>query len=288
MALTVAGVLGFSILGRDAMTMGGALQALLFSLALADRIRALQLATRRAQNATRQTLESRQQELERSVEQRTRELEEARRHAEYLATTDALTGIYNRRGLLPLVQHSIERAVRHATAMSLVSFDLDNFKSINDNFGHAEGDRVLCQLVKLTRELVQPSDLLGRTGGEEFMLVLGVARGQAVQVAEGLRARLQSHLLAGAERRAVTASFGVAALSRRLSSLDTLQRAADAALYRAKNRGGNRVEIYEVGSNETSRTRAIMHTTDVVRTRETPVLPEAVQPHDTARMQRKP
>jgi two-component system, sensor histidine kinase LadS len=242
---------------------GGALQALLFSLALADRIRALQLATRRAQNATRAALETRQQELERSVEQRTRELEEARRHAEYLATTDALTGVYNRRGLLPLVQQAIERAVRHATPLSLVSFDVDQFKRINDDFGHAEGDRVLCQLVSLTRTLVRPSDLLGRTGGEEFMLVLALARAEAAHVAERLRAQLQAHLAAGAEQRAVTASFGVAPLSRRLSTLDSLQRGADAALYRAKNRGGNRVEIYEVSSNETSRTRAIMREADL-------------------------
>jgi diguanylate cyclase (GGDEF)-like protein len=265
MGLTVGGVLRFSTVGRDAILLGGAAQALLFSLALADRIRALQLVARHAQEATRQALENRQQELEHSVEQRTRELEEARRHAEYLATTDALTGVYNRRGLLPLVEQAIVRSVRHATPLSLVSFDLDQFKRINDDFGHAEGDRVLCQLVTLTRMLVRPSDLLGRTGGEEFMLVLALARAEAVHVAERLRAHLQTHLTAGGERRAVTASFGVAALSRRLSTLDSLQRGADAALYRAKNRGGNRVEIYEVGSNETSRTRAIMREADLPR-----------------------
>ncbi len=263
MGLTVGGVLHFSVLGRDGVILGGALQALLFSLALADRIRALQLATRHAQSAARVALETRQQELERSVEQRTRELEEARRHAEYLATTDALTGVYNRRGLLPLVQQAIERSVRHATPLSVVSFDVDQFKRINDDFGHAEGDRVLCQLVSLTRTLVRPSDLLGRTGGEEFMLVLALARAEAMQVAERLRAHLQTHLSAGAERRVVTASFGVAPLSRRLSTLDSLQRGADAALYRAKKRGGNRVEIYEAGSNETSRTRAIMREADL-------------------------
>lgn len=262
LGLTLTDVLPFSSLGRNALTLGGALQALLFSLALADRIRALQLTARRAQEATRRALEDRQQELEESVEQRTRELEEARRHAEYLATTDALTGVYNRRGLLPLVEQAIQRAVRHGTPLSLVSFDLDQFKRINDDFGHAEGDRVLCELVSLTEGLVRPSDLLGRTGGEEFMLVLGLARAEAVQVAERLRAHLQTHLIAGAERRAVTASFGVAALSRRLADVDSLQRGADAALYRAKSRGGNCVEAYEASSNATSRTRAIMREAD--------------------------
>ncbi len=273
MGLTIGGILPFSSSGRNGPTFGVALQALLFSLALADRIRALQMATRRAESATRKALESRQQELERSVEERTRELDEARRRAEHLATIDALTGVYNRRGLLPLVQQSIDRAVRHATPLSLVSFDLDHFKRINDDFGHAEGDRVLCQLVNLTRHLVRPSDLLGRTGGEEFMLVVCAAHDQAMQLAERLRSHLQGHLIAGAEQRTVTASFGVASLSRRLSTLEALQRAADAALYRAKNRGRNRVEAYEAGSNETSRTHAIMNPADLAARRATNDVP---------------
>jgi diguanylate cyclase (GGDEF)-like protein len=256
--LTVMGVIHFSELARQSITLGVAAEALLLSLALADSIRALQLTTRRAQSATRRALESRQQELERTVEERTRELDQARRRAEYLATTDALTGVYNRRGLLPLLQQAIEQATAGATPLSIISFDLDHFKHINDDFGHAEGDRVLCQLVTLVRMVVQPTDLFGRTGGEEFMLMLHAPRERAVQVAEQLRRHLRAQLTAGAEQRAVTASFGVAARSRRIGTLDALQRAADAALYRAKNQGRDRVETYDAASNETTRTRAIM------------------------------
>lgn len=256
-ALIAIGALPYSFALRQALMVGAVLQALLLSLALADHIRALQRATRNAQHATRLALETRQQELERSVEERTRELDEARRHAEYLATTDALTGAYNRRGLWPRVQQCIEHSVRLGSPVSLISFDVDQFKRINDDFGHAEGDRVLCQLVQMTRQLIHPQDLLGRTGGEEFLLLVAVPAERAAQIAEQLRAHLQAGLRAGAGQRAVTASFGVSSLSRRHATLDALQRAADAALYRAKRRGGNCVESYLVGP-ETSRTRAIM------------------------------
>jgi diguanylate cyclase (GGDEF)-like protein len=255
--LTANGALAYSSSSRGGLMAGAVLQALLLSLALADRIRALQRATRDAQDATRQALSTRQQDLERSAE-RTRELEEARRKAEHLATIDALTGIYNRRGLLPRGQEAIERSVRLGAPVSVISFDVDQFKHINDDFGHAEGDRVLCQLVQMTRQLIHPQDLLGRIGGEEFLLLVSAASERAAQIAEQLRAHLQAGLHAGAEQRAVTASFGVASLSRRLNTLETLQRAADAALYRAKRLGGNRVESFTSGL-ETTRTRAIMH-----------------------------
>ena len=258
-ALTVLGALRYSPVVRPALLLGGSAQMLLFSLALADHIRALQWAKRRAENTARRVLETRTQELERSVEERTRELDEARRRAEHLATTDALTGVYNRRGLLPLLQQAIERAAREGAPLSLISFDLDHFKRVNDEFGHAEGDRALCQLVNLTRQLVRATDLFGRTGGEEFTLMVNVAREQALQLAERLRLHIETHLRAGDSQRQVTASFGVVGLSRRLATLEALQLAADAALYRAKNRGRNRVETYDATSNETTRTRAILN-----------------------------
>src|SRR6185437_15258610 len=241
--LIASGALPYSFACREGIMAGAALQALLLSLALADRIRALQRAARDAQDATRQAISRREQEFERS-EERTRELEEARRQAEHLATIDALTGVYNRRGLLPRGREAIERSVRLGSPVSVISFDVDRFKRINDDFGHAEGDRVLSQLVQMTRQLIHPQDLLGRVGGDEFLLLLSAPGERAAQAAEQLRAHLQAGLHAGAAQSAVTASFGVASLSRRLPTLETLQRAADAALYRAKRRGGNCVESF--------------------------------------------
>lgn len=256
--LSSAGVIGFGPVVRQGITLGVTLNALLLSLALADRIRALKQTTERAESNARQILERRQQELERTVAERTQQLDQARRHAEYLAVTDALTGIYNRRGLLPLVQTAIERAQAEGTPLTLICFDLDHFKHINDDFGHAEGDRVLCDLVSLTRKHVRQSDLLGRTGGEEFMLALGVPLASAVQRAQELREHLQQHLKAGRERRPVTASFGVATLGPEFNSLEVLQQAADAALYRAKRRGSNRVEVYDEKDEASMRTRAML------------------------------
>jgi diguanylate cyclase (GGDEF)-like protein len=257
-ALIVAGVLRLPNIGRVIILLGSCAEALLLSLALADRIRALQLAAWRAESTTRRVLETRQLELERGVEERTRELDEARRRAEHLATTDALTGVFNRRGLLPRLQQAIANATAQGSPLSLISFDLDQFKRINDEFGHAEGDRVLCQLVQLTRQLVRATDLLGRIGGEEFMLMVSAPRDQAVQLAERLRLHLETHLTAGPQQLPVSASFGVVTLDRRLASLEALQLAADAALYRAKNRGRNRVETYDPAGNETTRSRAIL------------------------------
>src|SRR6185437_15500186 len=156
---------------------------------------------------------------------------------EYLATIDVLTGIYNRRGLLPLVEQAVQEAREAGTPLSLICFDLDHFKQVNDDFGHSEGDQVLRELVEQTRRLIRQSDLFGRTGGEEFMLVLSAPLMSAVQRAEEVRRRLQQALRAGSEQRPVTASFGVAVIGGPLHSLEALQQAADAALYRAKHRG---------------------------------------------------
>lgn len=256
-ALSSVGIIGYSALARQGLTFAVTMHALLLSLALADRIRGLQHTAERAEQHARHALERRRQDLERGVAERTRELEQARRHAEYLATTDALTGIYNRRGLLPLIEHSIEQSAQAGQPLSLICFDLDHFKRVNDDFGHAEGDRVLCDLVVHARKLVRQSDLFGRTGGEEFLLALEVPLELAAQRAEEMRCHLQQHLRAGQER-VVTASFGVAALGQSLRSLDALHSAADAALYRAKNRGRNRVEVYREHEDSSTLTRAIM------------------------------
>lgn len=257
--LVVLGVIPFNDLLRQTVTLGISAETLMMSLALTERIRLLQASTHRAEEATRQALAAQREQLERTVAERTRELDQARRHAEHLATTDALTGVLNRRGLLPLLQLGIQQALREHEPLALISFDIDHFKRINDDFGHAEGDRVLRLLVTLLSGLVRGQDLLGRTGGEEFMLALRCSREAAMELAERLRAQIEAHLHAGAERRVVTASFGVAMASYALSNLDALQRAADAALYRAKNRGRNRVEVYDEDDSDTARTRAIMH-----------------------------
>ncbi len=157
------------------------------------------------------------------------------------AITDPLTGAYNRRHLQ---EHLAQRAApvgRPATGDALLAIDIDHFKRINDEHGHAIGDQVLCRLVTAIGARKRGSDLLFRTGGEEFVLLLPRTGLPAAQgVAEELRQRLaQTELLAG-ER--ITVSIGVSALAPG-QSVDAWLQAADAALYDAKRQGRNRVVV---------------------------------------------
>lgn len=152
--------------------------------------------------------------------------------------TDALTGLLNRRGLFRAFDVEAERARRYGHPMALILFDLDHFKQINDRFGHASGDRVLRTVGEEIRRTLRPTDLMGRWGGEEFLILLPETElGPAVDVAERLR-----YLISGIRSEAgpLSASFGVAAFSE-TDNLGTLVRRADRALYEAKQTGRNRV-----------------------------------------------
>lgn len=182
-------------------------------------------------------------ELEMRVQRRTAELEIARQQAEALAKTDALTGIYNRRGMMEVSERELRLATRTGRPLALIAFDLDHFKRINDRYGHGEGDRVLREVVSMVQQTIRATDLFGRIGGEEFLLVLPDTTDQgAIQLAERLRQCLADHVTAGTPPTAVTASFGVTWTTDRHALFDPLLSAADAALYRAKNNGRNRVE----------------------------------------------
>jgi len=158
---------------------------------------------------------------------------------EELANTDPLTQLPNRRALYLAIGGLLESAAR-GTPGSLILFDLDHFKSINDTFGHNAGDEVLIGTARLLRATLRPGDQLGRWGGEEFLIALpGVSGVQAEQIAERLRALLEAARFA--EVGQVTASFGVTACLPD-DDLTRCTARADAALYRAKAAGRNRVE----------------------------------------------
>lgn len=152
--------------------------------------------------------------------------------------TDALTGLLNRRGLFRAFDVEAERARRYGHPMSLILFDLDHFKQINDRLGHASGDRVLRAVGEEIRRTLRPADVMGRWGGEEFVVLLPeTGLSAAVDVAERLR-----YLVSGLRSEAgpLSASFGVAPFSE-TDNLGTLVRRADRALYEAKRAGRNRV-----------------------------------------------
>jgi diguanylate cyclase (GGDEF)-like protein len=171
-------------------------------------------------------------------------LENARLHGmvERQALVDGLTGLANRRAAADALHAEAARAQRLQTPLSVVLADLDGFKDVNDEYGHAVGDEVLRAFADVLRQTVRESDIAGRWGGEEFLLLLpGADEEGAVQLAERIRIGLAERPIPGAPRLRVTASFGVAEYTGEKNSEDLVV-AADGALYRAKRRGKDRVE----------------------------------------------
>ncbi len=163
------------------------------------------------------------------------------RDLERLAVTDRLTGIANRFRLDEVLLREMNRSDRYNTPLSLIIMDLDFFKRVNDTHGHQVGDLVLQQIAQLLGANIRSADLLGRWGGEEFLIICpGIDRDGATAMAEKLRKRIREHLFEHV--RDQTASFGVAQYRQGESAEDIVRR-ADQALYRAKDLGRNRVEV---------------------------------------------
>jgi diguanylate cyclase (GGDEF)-like protein len=160
------------------------------------------------------------------------------------ALKDPLTGVFNRRHFSERLELELAYAMRHGTSLSLVIFDLDHFKRINDTWGHLAGDHVLRSVSAAVAGAIRREDMLARHGGEEFALVLrGTDREHATLLAERVRVIVERlHVEWEGEHLPVTASFGVASVPLEGGSSRTdLLAAADAMLYEAKARGRNRV-----------------------------------------------
>ena len=179
-------------------------------------------------------------ELELIVAERTRELVEKNRELEVLSVTDRLTGLFNRRKLDEVLEEEMIRCRRYGVEFAVIIMDIDHFKRVNDSHGHPVGDGVLQGMAQILRERTRDADALARLGGEEFVIVCRHATLEgAIDTAERMRVAIDGHDFPGVGQ--VTASFGVAACCDADTS-ETLLERADAALYRAKAAGRNRVE----------------------------------------------
>lgn len=170
---------------------------------------------------------------------------EARYHEEIyqLATHDALTELYNRRHFVEMTEKEIARSLRHARPLALCIIDVDLFKPVNDRYGHISGDEVLRQIAALVHQHARNDDIAARIGGEEFAVLLPECDAAAAQAfAERLRGAVAGAVFRpGGEPQRITISVGIAVLGPGRDTRPALMAAADAALYRAKAEGRNRV-----------------------------------------------
>jgi len=172
-------------------------------------------------------------------------LEAANEQLNQIATTDALTGLWNRRYFEDRAKHEMSMAVRYSLPLSVLIFDIDHFKTVNDTHGHLVGDLVLGELSKLALQQIRAADLPCRWGGEEFMILMPNTNSvDAVAVAEKLRASFTLNQIHGVGT--VTASFGVATFQVH-ESLDQWIGRVDRALYASKQSGRNTVKLASAG-----------------------------------------
>jgi len=172
--------------------------------------------------------------------------ERADRETYELATTDSLTGVYNRRTFKELAEPQLSRGRRARLPVSLLMLDLDHFKRINDTFGHLGGDDVLKSFAQLVRSCLRKEDLLARYGGEEFVVLLpGASQTAAYSLAQRIREEVSARpLTANGQLVRVTVSVGLACEGGdTLPSLEAMLERADEALYKAKHEGRNQVIV---------------------------------------------
>ena len=162
-----------------------------------------------------------------------------------LAANDQLTGLLNRRGFNTLAANAYATSRRTGDPVSVVMSDIDRFKFINDEFGHAAGDLALCHFAGTLKQGRREEDVIARVGGEEFALVLpGTGLPDALRIAQELRRRVEyTPLVVDGQKLPMTASFGVATLSANDTCLTDVIVRADRALYRSKREGRNRVDL---------------------------------------------
>jgi len=184
----------------------------------------------------------------------THELEISKENAEKLARIDELTKLYNRRAFYENGKMLVSYCQRHNEIISVIVMDIDNFKNVNDSFGHAAGDAVLEHISKILQQRFRKTDISARIGGEEFGILLPTANPETSEkLAEELRQEIEeSSIVFNENNIKVTASLGVTSGD---SDIDTLVKHADTAMYRAKESGRNNVVCYKSGAMSSAQSK---------------------------------
>ncbi|WP_295053434.1 diguanylate cyclase [Sulfuricurvum sp.] len=197
----------------------------------------------RQMNEKTDQLEILSKNLENQVAEKTSALQLANQKLFELATTDPLTHIYNRRFLLERAEEEVNRGLRYQSDLSLMLFDIDLFKSINDTYGHHAGDKVLISLVEAVQGRIRQNDIFARIGGEEFVILMpNTALNEAVALAKKLQKRIEEvRVPINNTEITFSVSFGVTTISEHRHTFDILLNHADKLMYQAKNAGRNRI-----------------------------------------------
>ena len=231
------GYLEYTLLNRHAIAVGSFVEIILFSLALAYRIKVLQhekIAIIYQSNL----------ELDEKVKERTLELEQSREKLKKLANHDSMTNLYNRRCLYEISNELVSIAKREKSPLSLIMFDIDKFKSINDIYGHSVGDEVIKTFAKLLQQ-TRKCDIAARIGGEEFVLLLpNTDKRGAYDIASQIREDVEKLIFQVKSDRSIsfTVSGGVSTLLlENDNEIDQILHRADKALYKAKKSGRNKI-----------------------------------------------
>lgn len=190
-------------------------------------------------------LEAANQQLEQKVQQRTLELSQANRHLEFLATHDNLTELPNRLLLFDRLDQAAKKSLRNNAQFALFFVDLDDFKKVNDTFGHAVGDQVLQVVGRVLTQSVRVSDTVARLAGDEFALILYDVHNlsDVTTVAEKIAHALNQPMPMLESRLTVTVSIGVGLFPQHGTNADSLFKKADVAMYTAKSRGKNQCVV---------------------------------------------
>lgn len=216
-------------------------EMIVIMVAMGLKVRLLRLQKLTAERKYRMELEQSKSRLEVLVKERTQALEQEKRKAELEAQTDSLTGTRNRRSFFALSEKLLSRSGQPPKPLSLLMFDIDNFKHINDTYGHAIGDEALKTFCEAISARIRDTDIFARLGGEEFSLVLEGGREHALQMAERLRSDVCNIKIDTPNGDLTfTTSIGIAHFKDE-DMIDDLMHQADTALYEAKSMGRNRV-----------------------------------------------
>jgi len=160
-----------------------------------------------------------------------------------IALTDPLTGIYNRRGFFDKTKVEFLKASRESKSLSLAIYDLDNFKAINDSCGHEVGDLVLKEVTKIVKDNIRESDVFGRFGGDEFIILFpGCDLKSTLRVLDRIRVAVGKIKEPSLKGRELSLSFGLTTTRDGTGSFEELVALADSALYEAKNSGRNTIK----------------------------------------------